>query len=208
MGDWFSAVNLLTNARAPLSIQKSVMFHLHWNITLQLPIVPNFNMQTIKTNSFWLQRSETVGRFSSVSTCTKKLAGLEPIDLISHCCNRNCFKKFDNVDNLRQLRETFLQFTNATLKKQFLKDLLLCRVPDSIDYMDKQFRIDEFPVCYVCVHKLFGVYNNLLTGMKGTPHARSSMDASRPSCAGLTFHGCDFTKRARSDVVESSEIFL
>ena len=125
----------------------------------------------------------------------QRLAGLEPIGLISRCCNHNCFKQFDNVDNLRQLRETFFQFNKATLKKQFLKDLLLCTVPDSIDYMDKHFRIGEFPVCYMYVHKLFGVSDNLLTGLKGTPHARSSMDASRPSRAGVPFHGCDFTKR-------------
>ena len=149
------------------------------------------------TASVWKGRKRVVVSRQSLlaQKNAQTLAGLEPIDLISRCCNRKCFKQFDNVDNLRQLRETFFQFTNATLKKQFLKDLLLCTVPDSIDYMDKQFRIGEFPVCYMYVHKLFGVSNNLLTALKGTPHARSSMDASRPSRAGVPFHGCDFTKR-------------
>ena len=44
VADLFSAVNWLTNVCGPFSIQKSVRFHSHWNITLQFPIVPNFNM--------------------------------------------------------------------------------------------------------------------------------------------------------------------
>jgi len=85
------------------------------------------------------------------------LAGLEPIDLISRCCNRKCFKQFDNEDNLRQLRETFFQFTNATLKKQFLKDLLLCTVPDSLTtwtnnstLVNSQYAACTFISCLVC----------------------------------------------------------
>ena len=62
--------------------------------------------------------------------------------------------------------------------------------------MDKHFQIGGFPVCYMYAHKLFGVSNNLLTSLKGTPHARASIHASRPSHAVVTFHGCDFTKRA------------
>ena len=151
----------------------------------------------IRSVSFALEHHTSTPNCSKLQHASSFLqsAGLEPIDLISRCCNRKCLEQFDNVDNLRQLCETFFQITKATLRKQFLKDFLLCRVPDSIDNMDKQLRIDEFPVCYMYVHKLFGVSNNLLTGLKGTPHARSSMDASRPSRAGVTFHGCDFTKR-------------
>ena len=97
------------------------------------------------------------------------------MDEISHCYFRKCFNQFFNIANLTQLRGTFFKFSNATLMKQFLKELLLPNVPDSKDYMDKHFEIGGFPVCYMYIHKLFGVSNNLLTSLKGTPHARASM---------------------------------
>ena len=166
MGDWFSAVNWLTNARGPFSIQKSVRFHSHWNITLQLPIVPNFNMQASftytplkPTASVCKGRKRVVVSRQSLlaQKNAQTLAGLEPIDLILRCCNHNCFKQFDNVDNMRQLRETFFQFTKATLKKRFLKDLLLCRVPDpwttltnNSALVSSQYATCTFISCLVC----------------------------------------------------------
>ena len=82
---------------------------------------------------------------------------LEAIKLISSRCKNNCFAKFDNLDNLKSLRSTFLNFDTQTLKKQFMKDLLLAGIEDHMDYMDKQFRLGDIPVCYKYVHKLFGL---------------------------------------------------
>ena len=120
---------------------------------------------------------------------------LEPIELISSCCKNNCFAKFDNLDNLKSLRSTSFNFGTQTLKKQFMKDLLLAGISDHVDYMDKQFQLGDIPVCYKYVHKLFGLSNTFLTTLKGTPQARHSSDSSRPSRAGVAFHGMDFTKR-------------
>ena len=64
----------------------------------------------------------------------------------------------------------------------------------SMDDMKKQFTIGDFPVWYMYAHKLFGISNNVLTGIKGTPNSRASVHTSRPSHAGLTFQGCEFPK--------------
>ena len=50
----------------------------------------------------------------------------------------------------------FFSFANQTLKKQFMKDLLLPGMEDSVDYMDKTFTIGGTLVCYKYIHKLFG----------------------------------------------------
>ena len=71
---------------------------------------------------------------------------LEPVELISSCCKNNCFAKFDNLDSLKSLRSTFFNFGTQTLKKQFMKELLLAGIPDQLDYMDKQFRLGDIPV--------------------------------------------------------------
>ena len=105
------------------------------------------------------------------------LAALGPIEHISWCCIRNCFSQFDNITNLNALQESYFQFSNAILKKQFLKDLLLPNVQESTDYISKHFQIGGFPVCYMYAHTLFGISNNLLTSLKGTPHANQSFYA-------------------------------
>ena len=175
-----------------------VRFHSHWNSA------PNFNMQASFTYTPHKptaavckgRKRLVVSRHSLLAEKNAKtLASLEPLHQISRCCSKQCFKQFDNIENLKQLRDTFFNFSNATLRKKFLKDLLLPNVPESMDYMDKQFEIGGFPICYMYAHKLFGVSNNLLTSVKGTPHAPASTHASRPSRAGVTFHNCDFTKR-------------
>ena len=89
------------------------------------------------------------------------------------------------------LRSTFFSFANQTLKKQFMKDLLLPGIDQTVDYMDKIFSIGGTPVCYKYIHKLFGLSNTFLTSLKGTPHARHSTDSCRTSHAGVAFHGMD-----------------
>jgi len=44
-----------------------------------------------------------------------------------------------------------------------MKELLLAGIPDQLDYMDKQFRLGDIPVCYKYVHKPFGLSNTFLT---------------------------------------------
>jgi hypothetical protein len=82
---------------------------------------------------------------------------LQPIQLINSCCRNQCFSKFDNFESLSNMRSTFISFANQTLKKQFMKDLLLPGIDQTVDYMDKIFSIGETPVCYKYIHKLFGL---------------------------------------------------
>ena len=143
--------------------------------TPQLNSAPNFNMQASFTYTPLKptvavckgRKRLVVSRHSLLAEKNAKtLASLEPLHQISRCCSKQCFKQFDNIENLKQLRDTFFNFSNATLRKKFLKDLLLPDVPESRDYMDKHFEIGSFPICYMYAHKLFGVSNNLLTSLK------------------------------------------
>ena len=139
-----------------------------------------------------------------VSRLTKRLqhnadkkSSLPPIDQIDHCCKHECFKLQHNTLQLQHLRNQYWSFTKDTTRKQWLKDLLLSGVEDDTEPDDKQFSINEHPVCYNFVKTLFGCSNNLLIGIKGTKYAQQhiGITASRPSRTGMPAHLYDFTKR-------------
>ena len=133
---------------------------------------------------------------------------LEPVELISSCCKNNCFAKFDNLDNLKSLRSTFFNFGTQTLKKQFMKELLLAGIPDQLDYMDKQFRLGDIPVCYKYVRKPFGLSNTFLTSLKGTLTQALSRKFKTFSCWSCFSWNGLYQARARCHVAELSEVFL
>ena len=153
------------------------------------PLKPSASVQKGRKRLLTSRMSRTAAKNLELSR------SLQPIQLINSCCRNQCFSKFDNFESLSNLRSTFFSFANQTLKKQFMKDLLLPGIDQTVDYMDKIFSIGGTPVCYKYIHKFFGLSNTFLTSLKGTPHARHSTDSCRPSRAGVSFHGMDFTKR-------------
>ena len=183
-------------AKKPLGFEEHS--RLHFPRTLRTNMQATFTYTPLKPCASIQKGRKRLHMSRQSRTADKNLQmhrSLEPVELISSCCKNNCFAKFDNLDSLKSLRSTFFNFGTQTLKKQFMKELLLAGIPDQLDYMDKQFRLGDIPVCYKYVHKLFGLSNTFLTSLKGTPHARHSAETSRPSRAGLAFHGMDFTKR-------------
>ena len=85
-----------------------------------------------------------------------------------------------------------------TARKQWFKELLLPGVPDELDPEQKQFTLNDMPICYNFIKFFFGCSNNMLIGIKGTNWAQAhiSITASRRlDRTGIPHHLHDFTKR-------------
>ena len=126
-----------------------------------------------------------------------KINSLQPLDQIDNCCRHECYKKHTNLHTLQHLRNHYWSFTKDTARKAWFKELLLPHVPDDLDPDQKQFTLNDVPVCYNFIKTMFGCSNNMLIGIKGTQYAQAhiSIDPSRQSRTGIAAHHYDFTKR-------------
>ena len=107
-----------------------------------------------------------------------------------------------NLLQLQHLRNQYWLFPKDTARKQWFTELLLPGVPDELDQDEKQFTLNDMPICYNFIKLVFGCSNNMLIGIKGTSWAKAhiSITASRRlDRTGIPHHNYDFTKR--EDVV-------
>ena len=72
---------------------------------------------------------------------------------------------------LQHLRNQYWSFAKDTARKQWFKELLLPGVPDKLDPEEKQFTLNDFPICNF-IKLVFSCSNNMLIGMKGTNWAK------------------------------------
>jgi len=125
-------------AKKPLGFEEHS--RLHFPRTLRTNMQATFTYTPLKHCASIQKGRKRLHMSRQSRTADKNLQlhrSLEAVELISSCCKNNCFAKFDNLDNLKSPRSTFFNFGSQTLKKQFMKELLLAGIPDQLDYMDK-----------------------------------------------------------------------